>query len=137
MFVVKVELWPHGNMEKRKEIVKLVGYNNGRADAEGYGFDYPGIVWNDTAGQEIPSDEVINANRLTRFADGFTLPPGTKVEVHDHRRADGMAELIRKMLAEYELIAGHTDTYTKKGGHVDNRTAHLIAIRGLGFDVVG
>lgn len=95
MYVVTVDLWPYGDGEKKKPILKIVGYNTGSGGL-GY-FTYENKVINDVY-DPIPDDEVIQIAQ--RKGDLSTLP-GMSITVA-HQRQDGMAMLVQRILEAYD-----------------------------------
>lgn len=99
MFVVTVDIWPQGQYAKKYSMLKIVGYNAGPTKGSRLGYDYTARVF-DSKLDPLPTDKEIDEARSSLFKQ---MKSGVMVNVVDHERRNGMEELIRRILVEYNL----------------------------------
>ena len=97
MFVINFDIWPYGDGSKKETVFKIVGYNDGSGSPSSG--KYETWVFDKGAGVPIPSAREIRANQED---DGF-INIGHHITIEQHSRLDGIQELVRRILVEYDL----------------------------------
>jgi len=106
VFIINMEIWPYGDGAKKETVFKIVGYNDGTGSPSSG--RYEAWIFDKNAGDAIPSAREIRANQED---DGF-LNIGHHVTIEQHSRLDGIQELVRRILVEYDLNKAGVTTQT-------------------------